>query len=463
MDHQNTGRPYQTYFRNLLSDCKKPGVATFHTVYAIYHLARPSKARTPASSASYMLFAAFVDAGLIPFFVFTAMIARAQYTEPSNAAGAWSTLFNNDPDTYKIVFSTFLFSVVNGNIHLISLTLSIYLAMIFRQITKLPPDMNPLEDNLTSRHKRNKSSLSTTLKDPSSKRDSQLSALLIESPRAVPFMHTRTDSSTNLTSTHRRPVSSNNASRVDLIAPMYQQLASNSTSRTELPNSPTKTETKRTSTYTDYSRPTSTRPASARPTSTRPNSTQPQSTNSSLLNDNWVSYPSPSPSPQPTSSPAQNPPELRHLRVTNPVSRSLTGNFSFTNDSENLVPKPLEMNPPTPPNPSFSRGKRPLAPLSGNAESGDSSTWYEEDVVTYAYPPDKQARPSSVRQDSFGTVGGKSRYYGQLYGGKAMEPRQPRVLSSGRDAGMSSHGMRTREVSGKMAEEGRDVYAGVAY
>ena len=462
MDHKNTGRPIQTQFKSHPPNLRKPGVAILHTVYAIYHLARPSKGRTPASSASYMLFAAIVDAGLIPFLVFTAMIARAQYTEPSDTPGAWSTLFNDSPDTYKIIFSTFLFSVVNGSIHLISLTLSIYLAMLFRQIAKLPPDMNPLEDNLTSRHKRNKSSLSTVLTDSSGKRDSQASAPLMDSPRAVPFMHTRTDSSTNLTSPHRRPVSSNNTSRVDTTS-LYQQPASNRNSCANLSNSPTKSPTKRTSTYTDFSRPTSTRPPSVRPNSTRPRSTQPQSAHSSLLNDNWVTYPSPSPSPQPISSLVQNPPELRHLRVTNPVSRSLTGNFSFTNGDENLVPKPLEMNPPTPPNPSFSRGKRALTPLSGNAESSDNSTWYEEDIGAYAYPSDKSSRPSSVRQDSFGTVGGKARYYGQLYGGKATEPRQSRVLSSGRDTGMSSHGMRAREVSGKVMEEGRGLRAGMAY
>ena len=402
-----------------------------------------------------------VDAGLIPFLVFTAMMARAQYTQPGSTPEAWSTLFNDDQDTYKIVFSTFLFSVVNGSIHLISLTLSIYLAMIFRRISKLPPDMNPLEDNLTSRHKRNKSSLSTIPIDFRGKRDSQVSAPLMESPRTVPFMHTRTDSSTNLTSPQRRPISSNNTSRVDLTSPLYQQQASNRTSRADLP-SPPKSPTKRTSTYTDYSRPTSTRPPSTRPNSTKPSSALPQSVDSSLLNDNWVTYPSPSTSPQPISRPTQNHPELRHLRVTNPVSRSLTGNFSFTRDSENLVPKPLEMKPPTPPNPSFSRGKRALTPLSGNVDSSDRA-WYVEDVSSHVYPSDKQSRPSSARQDSFGTVGGKARYYGEMYGGKVMEPRQSRIVSSGRDAGLNNHGMRAREVSGKIMEEGRGLHAGIAY
>ena len=175
-----------------------PGIAILHTIYAIYHLARSSKARTPASSASYMIFAAVIDTGLIPFFVFTALISRTEYKEPSNVQSRWKTLFGNGAADTKVIFSTFLFCVVNGGLHLISLITSIYLTVVFRKISKLPPDMNPLEENLTSRHKRNKSSISAPIEasEPNSQRGSQAEPLM--QTRSVPFMHTRNDSSTQM-------------------------------------------------------------------------------------------------------------------------------------------------------------------------------------------------------------------------------------------------------------------------
>lgn len=49
-----------------------------------------------------------------------------------------------------------------GGMHFLSLCISLWLALKFRQIVRMPPDCNPLEDNLTSRqHKRNKSSVAT--------------------------------------------------------------------------------------------------------------------------------------------------------------------------------------------------------------------------------------------------------------------------------------------------------------
>ena len=128
-----------------------------------------------------------------------------------------------------------------------------------------------------------------------------------------------------------------------------------------------------------------------------------------------------------------------------------------------MTPRPLEMNPPTPP--IASSPSRPLRPVSGND------------------------RPHlHARGDSFGVVGDKARYYGTLHagGGKGMGvsgyggakadgekgggrvdgARAPkgegsRVLSSGSrfgagwGGGGGGGGMRVRGVSGKVAEEGR--------
>ncbi|KAL8672535.1 MAG: hypothetical protein Q9168_003002 [Polycauliona sp. 1 TL-2023] len=329
------------------------GLAILHTIYAIYHLSRSANARTAASSASYMIFAAILDLGLIPFLVFTAIMSHDQHVQPSNTPDHWASLFLFDTATAKIIYTTYLVSVVNGTLHLVSLIVSIYLAVVFRKIATLPPDMNPLEDNLTSRHKRNKSDLleirqSQNSTAVSSKRDSRVEEPLIAPVRSVPFMHTRTESSPDINSV-AHPHFSPRASRTNITGPFYDQPLSNRSSRTIVPqqsfysqprnrrnsqpntnssfrnpdhatenhyppNEPLilRSPTKSSSIYTDdiTSRPTSTRPPSTRPPTTRPLSTAPSLPASTVTEDNnWITHPSPPPSP---------PAEFKHLRHSNP-------------------------------------------------------------------------------------------------------------------------------------------------
>ncbi|KAJ5172876.1 hypothetical protein N7492_005469 [Penicillium capsulatum] len=171
-----------------------PIVAILHTIYGIYHLARSPVNRPPASQASYGLFASTLDVGLIAFYVFTAVIAYGQW---SKDAYHWGTLFEISDATVKIAEATFICAVANAGLHLISFAISIYLAITFRRISHLPPDMNPLEDNLTARPRKNRnrkqdeldekhmsqSTLNSTSEDP-----------LIGAPRTVPFIHTRDQS-----------------------------------------------------------------------------------------------------------------------------------------------------------------------------------------------------------------------------------------------------------------------------
>ncbi|KAL9622749.1 MAG: hypothetical protein Q9160_002867 [Pyrenula sp. 1 TL-2023] len=179
-----------------------PAVALLHTLYAIYHLGRSPTGRTPASSSSYMMFAAVMDLGLLPFLGITAFITNDKNV---NGPNGWSTLLGTPEVTTKIIYVSFLLSIVNGGLHLVSLIISVWLAVIFRKITKLPPDMNPLEDNLTARpHKRNKSELTVSDKRSSltdSERDKRASGIsdpLISPTKSVPFMHTRQDSAETL-------------------------------------------------------------------------------------------------------------------------------------------------------------------------------------------------------------------------------------------------------------------------
>ena len=406
-----------------------------------------------------MIFAAIVDTGLVPFYVFTALMARTEYTEPSDTAGRWQTLFGTDVASYKIFYATFLLSVVDGSLHSCSLIISIYLATIFRKISKLPPDMNPLEDNLTSRvHKRNKSSIvdnrtgKASTATANSKRESGVEDPLIAPTRNVPFMHTRTASTADLDNTPH-PHFSPRGSQTNVSTPFYDQPFSQRSSRASVTQSqhrprsfygqPSSTHTSRAaithpyersrstyehssperssgeevtqdevsraptmspSVYTNFSRPPSTRPTSARPPSTRARSTAPTESDC-----NWITHPSPPPSP---------PEEFKHFRTMDdkayaPIPQSLPAW-----NVENL--NPLELNPPTPPNVERRpmTQQRPLVPGTGN---------------------------------SLGFGMGKLRDYEGLRKGFGGQ----RVVSSGIEEGKMGGEVRMRGVSGKVIEEGR--------
>ncbi|KAG0160743.1 hypothetical protein PDIDSM_8273 [Penicillium digitatum] len=170
-----------------------PIVAVLHTTYAIYHHSRSVLNRPAGSQASYGLFAAILDLGLIPFCVFTAFMA---YGEWNSNVYHWRTLFNERDLTFKLSEATFVLAVANGALHLVSLAISVFLAVTFRKISRLPPDMNPLEDNLTARPR--KSHQETQIEEKHLSHftvDSNFEDPLIGSPRSVPFMHNREQSS----------------------------------------------------------------------------------------------------------------------------------------------------------------------------------------------------------------------------------------------------------------------------
>lgn len=167
-----------------------PAVAILHTIYGVYHLSRSPVTRPAASQASYMLFASALDAAFTPFYAFIAFVGYQQYTQNLYH---WDSFFANAETTHQVAQVAFICSVVNAGLHGLSLILAIFLAVIFRQISRLPPDMNPLEDNLTARpHKRTKSEIAEKHTSQSSMDSTDP---LIGPPRTIPFMHTRTNSS----------------------------------------------------------------------------------------------------------------------------------------------------------------------------------------------------------------------------------------------------------------------------
>lgn len=185
-------------------------------LYAIYHLIRSPRSRPAGSSASYHFFALVTDAGFIPFYVYTLLLSRRNSDMQAGTSGRWRTVFPTDDETNKVLLTTWLTATTAAGIHLLSVVLDMYLVIVFRKITKLPPDMNPLEDNLTrrkSKHKHKNSSISAAtpfLSDEkrfsaqstvSIDRNSQSDPLLsqdVPSPTKtqVAFMHTRNGSET---------------------------------------------------------------------------------------------------------------------------------------------------------------------------------------------------------------------------------------------------------------------------
>lgn len=160
-----------------------------------------------------MLFASSVDLGLVPFYTFSAYIA---YKESTASTYSWQTLLSTDVDVVMIIAkATFYLSVVNGALHLISLGISAFLFTIFRQIARLPPDLNPLEDNLTSRaHKRTKSEIAEKHASNATMESTQSAQPLIDAPQTIPFTHARTKSSeTNSLRPPVNPVSQRESSQ----------------------------------------------------------------------------------------------------------------------------------------------------------------------------------------------------------------------------------------------------------
>ncbi|KAK6356881.1 hypothetical protein TWF718_001221 [Orbilia javanica] len=175
-----------------------PGVAILHIVYSIYHNARDPKERPPLSSAGYALFAVGCDCCIIPFYVFIALWTwqqRVQMIANPNNPENWVSVFNKDSSEFSqlMVFISFITACAGGGLMVITVMLGLFIAITFRRISRLPPDMNPLDDttytSLTTRPSSKRFSKSSN----SSSDSFEKSASRDVSPqRAVPFLEIRT-------------------------------------------------------------------------------------------------------------------------------------------------------------------------------------------------------------------------------------------------------------------------------
>ncbi|KAI1377559.1 hypothetical protein F4677DRAFT_40658 [Hypoxylon crocopeplum] len=206
-----------------------PGVVAISCVYAIWHFIRPANSRPPASSAAYQLFAGVMDLAAIPLYAFGVISVF-------NHGAGWGLIVVATPQfTEALVLTEYYLLISAAGMHAVSLGISIYLGLMFRRIANMPPDMNPLEDNLTSRvkqHKRNKSSVATSytavsedsrrLSTPlENYRSSGAPYETLSRPPSIPFMHTRTGSRDSFASSKRD-------SRSDLPSRQYQVTPGNS-------------------------------------------------------------------------------------------------------------------------------------------------------------------------------------------------------------------------------------------
>ncbi|KAL8352403.1 hypothetical protein RB601_002627 [Gaeumannomyces tritici] len=201
------------------------GVVVIHCSYGIYHLQRPAGGRTPASSASYMLFASLSDICIMPIYTYGVMSV-------TSGRDSWTTLVASQELMRYFVPALYWTLVGGASLHFVSLAISAWLGIKFRQISLMPPDMNPLEPHLTSRvsagrrrqHKRNKSSVATTASSSSLADSNRRSGLPADEdlarPTSIPFSHTRRGSEASQNSPRD--------SRINLPSRQYQITPGNS-------------------------------------------------------------------------------------------------------------------------------------------------------------------------------------------------------------------------------------------
>ncbi|KAE9981276.1 hypothetical protein BLS_007648 [Venturia inaequalis] len=144
------------------------------SLYAIHHLIHRVNGRTPASSASYHCFALIIDTGLVPFYFFITWVAKLNYEQAPGTDGRWRTLFPGDFAATSVLEAVWLSAIIVGALHIISFFMDVYLLITFKRISQLPADMNPLEDNLTSRRKTKHKYKNSSVSDFDDKRFSQI-------------------------------------------------------------------------------------------------------------------------------------------------------------------------------------------------------------------------------------------------------------------------------------------------
>ncbi|KAK4126590.1 hypothetical protein N657DRAFT_643374 [Parathielavia appendiculata] len=478
------------------------GVVVLHCLYSIFHHAQPAVSKTPGSSSAYHIFSAVSDLCVVPLYAYGALTTRSKSEE-------WKTTDLANTNTMKyMVPSVYYGLIAAGGLHLLSLAISLWLGLMFRRIAHMPPDMNPLESNLTARvHKRNKSSVATFSTYSDEKPKTQLYDDNTRPP-SIPFMHTRQNSETSFTSRDSRlslpsrqyqitPSNRSSATSQDLKR-MSAPQAAHRASYTEIPLGETGASPVR-PTSMHASRPSTGSVASYRPEPVPAAQTaQPRS---AKFTETWYASES-----LINRTEQRNRASTPHRGIYASLSASdseddsendtyYTPSRGNANKDNNNHPNPLRSHPtttttttpplPTPGSPnntkssSSSTPRRPRTPFSRLRKSmilsdislNDRRVSGSQDIADQAQA--QRNRTSSIQPDAdFLLSAAYSKPYGQLRagtppvmvgGGERDRNENGRVVSSGNDFGFdlgtaagSGGGMMGRRiVSGRAAEEGR--------
>lgn len=397
-----------------------------------------------------------MDAGLVPFYAFIAVFTYGNVfirnTVANDPPDMWQSFFTSSTITVQIILAAFYASCALAGLHFISLCLDLYLVIIFRKISNLPPDMNPLEDNLTSRkaskhkYKNSELSLNSTIEEKKAGfyngSAASESAMLISDSRMfvngrkepevrqIPFGHSRAGSDLSFS-----PHNPNSAllSKKQYDQVMYQQLSAQNSS----------VSVGRQSMMTANSRAAS-----------------PWKDKKQLVNDNWYVLD-----------------EENDDIGMSPTREPRLPDVQVTSEDPQFVHKPLAMNPPTP-SPEIQQHRNALGEVSINRSLTVTS---DATVTSSVY---SESAPS-LKSNKVRTP--KSKYYGDLAAatrgvrGYAQIPqiehsparqtagspehKQARVVSrSGADIAdetmrfIPEKNSRRRIASGKAVEEGRSAY-----
>jgi hypothetical protein len=111
---------------------------------------------------------------LIPFYVFIVWVGKTNYEQAPGTSGRWRTFFPTDDATTKVLHAVWLTAIIDGGLHVLSFFMDVYLLIMFKKISQMPPDMNPLEDNLTSRRKSKHKYKNSSVSEFDDKRFSQV-------------------------------------------------------------------------------------------------------------------------------------------------------------------------------------------------------------------------------------------------------------------------------------------------
>ncbi|CAD0110408.1 unnamed protein product [Aureobasidium uvarum] len=496
-----------------------PAVDAVVCAYALYNLQRSPRRRPAISSASYNAFSFFVDIALVPFYVFIAFFTANNWTMAPGDEGRWSTFFHSPDKDGKVLESAFLVGSVAGALHLFSIPFGIYLFSTFKKIAQYPPDMNPLEDNLTSRVNRKHTYKSS---DASASMSEQRLAMLsgsslsLSSPtrisnrdqlipeanvRPVSFYQSRTnldpsysghtqDSARQSRFEYQQP-SSAHVSQTSMHRASQSHERERSRSQSSRPQSFQRYSNQRPTNRDSIHDPMPTRPLSFITASENLSRTgTPQSGHTAqkdqpaqaLLNDNWFVL---ADDDADLSSPRRTPvPELVSDRDSSPEVRepNVTQLRFASEEYKELLPQPLRMHPPTPPEHTFDAADFYFDEMpNGTLELDDYSlrqTPSNTSIGRALSPPAPEANAVSTKSsvysqnpdDSSRSSTPKVKRYGNLTPAisKLQEQTVPRgqgrvVSRTGVDIADSSvmylssddsYGARTRNVSGKIAEEG---------